>query len=303
MVWVTPISKSAGNTGLSADWNTYVQGNTNALRDYMLGAQDLGSNWNISSGRFLLFKDTDVVHGMTTVVGVASFFDTNTWFGIGQRSGTAGGVYLFGASDTDSIGNTIWGINGSAAGVTAPGLQLGGSKKSGAATTSFSVTEEVLRFNNDTTTLGQWWGNGLSIAGGLFVGTSVSVPTAGQISIGDNNFNMVLSAGVAYIYFDLAVNARFQYTRSSDIWAFVPNNSGAVISTIEPNGISSGGSLGLAGITPFSTVGCIDVPKGADVANPAAGNARFFVKDNGAGKGQACVRFASGVTQVYATEP
>lgn len=41
----------------------------------------------------------------------------------------------------------------------------------------------------------------------------------------------------------------------------------------------------------------------ADPAAPAADRARWFVKDNGAGKTQLCVRFATGAVQVIATEP
>ena len=38
-------------------------------------------------------------------------------------------------------------------------------------------------------------------------------------------------------------------------------------------------------------------------APPKANRAVFFTRDNGAGKGQLCVRFPSGAVQVLATEP
>lgn len=41
----------------------------------------------------------------------------------------------------------------------------------------------------------------------------------------------------------------------------------------------------------------------ADPAAPAANSARLYAKDNGAGKTQLCVRFATGAVQVIATEP
>ena len=41
----------------------------------------------------------------------------------------------------------------------------------------------------------------------------------------------------------------------------------------------------------------------ADPAAPAANGARLYLKDNGAGKTQLCVRFATGAVQVIATEP
>jgi hypothetical protein len=40
-----------------------------------------------------------------------------------------------------------------------------------------------------------------------------------------------------------------------------------------------------------------------DPAAPAAGRARLFVRDNGSGKTQLCVRFSTGVVQVLATQP
>lgn len=42
---------------------------------------------------------------------------------------------------------------------------------------------------------------------------------------------------------------------------------------------------------------------GGDPAAPAADKARLFIKDNGSGKTQLCVRFATGPVQVLATEP
>ena len=41
----------------------------------------------------------------------------------------------------------------------------------------------------------------------------------------------------------------------------------------------------------------------ADPAAPATNAARLYLRDNGAGKTQLCVRFATGAVQVIATEP
>jgi hypothetical protein len=41
----------------------------------------------------------------------------------------------------------------------------------------------------------------------------------------------------------------------------------------------------------------------ADPAAPAADAARLYFRDNGSGKTQLCVRFATGAVQVIATEP
>jgi len=41
----------------------------------------------------------------------------------------------------------------------------------------------------------------------------------------------------------------------------------------------------------------------SDPAAPASNQAKLYIKDNGAGKTQLCVRFATGAIQVIATEP
>lgn len=41
----------------------------------------------------------------------------------------------------------------------------------------------------------------------------------------------------------------------------------------------------------------------ADPAAAAVDGARLYIRDNGAGKTQLCIRFATGVVQVIATEP
>jgi hypothetical protein len=42
---------------------------------------------------------------------------------------------------------------------------------------------------------------------------------------------------------------------------------------------------------------------GADPSAPAANKARLFLRDNGLGKTQLCVRFATGAVVVVATQP
>lgn len=52
------------------------------------------------------------------------------------------------------------------------------------------------------------------------------------------------------------------------------------------------------------TKGAIEVFESAsDPSAPSANGARLFAKDNGAGKTQLCVRFNTGATQCFATEP
>jgi hypothetical protein len=49
--------------------------------------------------------------------------------------------------------------------------------------------------------------------------------------------------------------------------------------------------------------GAIQLPEMSEPSAPSANYGRLYVKDNGSGKSQACVRFASGASQCFATEP
>ena len=76
------------------------------------------------------------------------------------------------------------------------------------------------------------------------------------------------------------------------------DSGGAGASTLVPNEIKLG--------TPNHTVhvpGALDLPERAAPVAPGANFGRIFCQDNGSGKSQLCVRFATGAIQVIATEP
>lgn len=60
-------------------------------------------------------------------------------------------------------------------------------------------------------------------------------------------------------------------------------------------------SAGTASVNRFE--GSVEFVEKTDPAAPAANNARLYAKDNGSGKTQLVVRFATGAVQVLATEP
>lgn len=75
----------------------------------------------------------------------------------------------------------------------------------------------------------------------------------------------------------------------------------AFISWLAANQIRLSGGLTLAGT---GGAGYVDyTEQSSDPTAPAADHARVFVKDNGAGKTQLAVRFATGAVQVVATQP
>jgi len=71
--------------------------------------------------------------------------------------------------------------------------------------------------------------------------------------------------------------------------------------------IFSGGSGSIARARIYTESGgpgiLLTHESSTDHVNGAANTAKFFTKDNGAGKTQACVRFATGAAVCYATEP
>jgi hypothetical protein len=232
MAWTTPMTEAAGNVWTAAHYNTYVRDNINALRDYMLGAQDLASNWKISSGRTLQFQESGVLHGMTTLL------PTDNWFQIAETTAGAGGATLIGARDTDQLGITLHGVNGSAT-PTVAGLALQASKKNGTTTQSFASTEKVMQFYNGGTVLADWYGSGLNIAGGLSVGYS-GAPAASNLYIGDANFRLAYNGGTdPGVLFD--TNDDMTYTRAVNTLNF--NFAGNTTLSVSATAVGIGGVL------------------------------------------------------------
>lgn len=72
-----------------------------------------------------------------------------------------------------------------------------------------------------------------------------------------------------------------------------PIANGTTVSATNPLPVALVSAPGIG--IPFSEI--------ADPAAPAANNAVLYVRDDGGGKSQLVVRFATGVVQVIATEP
>jgi hypothetical protein len=86
-----------------------------------------------------------------------------------------------------------------------------------------------------------------------------------------------------------------QDNASQGVWGHSPAGNGVVGSTATGY---AGYFSGKVYSTQFYELSEIGTP-----AAPAANRARLFVKDNGAGKTQLCVRFHTGAVQVIKTEP
>jgi hypothetical protein len=58
-----------------------------------------------------------------------------------------------------------------------------------------------------------------------------------------------------------------------------------------------------SGIVNINSEGYVDLGEMARPSAPSANTGRLFVRDNGSGKSQLVVRFASGAEQVISTQP
>lgn len=207
MTWTAPRTFVAGELETATIFNTHLRDNLNALHDFDTGAQDIGANFLFSSGRSLSLGDAaNVAHGMTTLAA------TSTYGALQKQSSTAGGLNVSGLSDTDSPGLDFNGYIGTTT-PTNPAIVFNAAKKNGTGVQALAAGESAFWFLNNGSALGIWYGSGLDMIGGLNVGFS-AVPTTGVLSIGDADFNMSLSGGVADIVFG-HLGAVIQYTRAS----------------------------------------------------------------------------------------
>jgi len=207
---------------------------------------------------------------------------------------------LTGARDDDQLGLTLHGVNGSAT-PTVAGLAIQSSKKSGSTTQSFAAAEIVMQFYNGGTVLGNWYGSGSCVVGGLSVGYT-GAPAASRLYIGDANFNLYLNSAEPTIVFDSG-NDYMTYNRTDNVYKwFVGGVEGAALYSAGFYLSGSGIGLGPVGTGALQT-GVLAMYERTDPAAPAADVAYLYAKDNGAGKTQIMAMFSSGAAQQVAIQP
>ena len=300
MAWTTPRTWVVNEFVTASLLNTHVRDNENALRDYLLGAQDLLSNWKIGSGRSLLFQDSDVAHGMTTVQA------TDVYGALAAASGTAGGIQLTGLSDVDAIALSLAGYIGTATpGGTNPVILLSGAKKNGTGAQALAAQDFNIGISNGGGYVDKFYGDGgLNIVGGgLSVGYS-GVPTAGALSIGDANYKGYLNGAAPTIQFD--ANDDVSYDRSNNRWSFLIGGT-----PVFQIGAGFAGTTGGAGITAGvdgsggPNDGCVIIAdeRTTGPTAPSLGGCKLYLIDNGAGKTKLMAQFSAGVAQQVAIQP
>lgn len=124
--------------------------------------------------------------------------------------------------------------------------------------------------------------------------------TAGTLGLGNQGVRLqALPATPTYMYATADVFRVRNIAANKTPLTVIPNTNNPVVQIDSTNGANyPARKLGTAG-------GFIEFADEAasDPSAPAANGARLFTKDNGSGKTQLVVRFASGATQVIATEP
>jgi hypothetical protein len=303
MAWTTPRTWVASELVTASLLNTHVRDNENALRDYLLGAQDLGADWKLSSGRQIHFQDSDVSHGMTGLE------PSDNWGAIKQLSATAGGIDFEGYTDADATAARLLGIIGVTNPTVAP-VHFFAAKKNGTSFQALAAGELAYTLTNAGTALMHLYGsNGANIIGGLTVGFT-GAPTAGELNIGNSLFELKYAASqTPAVIFDSGTSpaSGIYYEQTLGVYSI---NSSAVTSwqmTKTQIGPVSGSAIGWnmnigAGGTEAPPLSLMFFER-ADPTAPDANRATLYAKDNGAGKTQLVVLFNSGAVQVLATQP
>jgi hypothetical protein len=142
--WTTPRTWVASELVTATMMNAHIRDNENALRDYLLGAQDLGANWLISTGRELRMSDaTNVAHGMTTIAPTDVYSQMKV-------NGVLGGLVVRTFTDGDT--NPLYFVlSNGAASPTNSGMVIDAYKKSGTSVTAMATTERILDIRNGGT--------------------------------------------------------------------------------------------------------------------------------------------------------
>ena len=121
----------------------------------------------------------------------------------------------------------------------------------------------------------------------------------GRTATGDLYLYAAGVATTAYlrIYDNGAGTEGFQFFTSGGVDILTADVTAATVS------IGNGYNLGIAGGGGSGYIDIGEYNTTTDAAAPSADRARVYVRDNGAGKEQLVVRFATGAVQVIATEP
>ncbi len=213
MAWVTPRNWTDGELVTAVIMNSAVRDNLNALRDYFIGAQDLGASWLVAGGRDIQMKSPSMAHGMTSLV-------PTDYFALMRLNG---GLEVYGFSQSAAQpGLRLRATIGNAA-PSVGAIEFYADKKNGTGAQALASTDILAQFS-DAGTIGAvvYGDGGINIrTGGLNVGFT-AVPTAARVSVGDTSNYWQLDSGVVYNVVDST--DYINYNRGSDVWGWVIGN-------------------------------------------------------------------------------
>jgi hypothetical protein len=295
----------AGVLGGIGAWAATAIGSARPVRAGVDGDVVLGSPNNVATTATVI---TNTANDNTVFLG-----DTNTGIGILGRSSTNFGVAGSSISDI--------GVYGSTDAADRPGT-VGWSRGSGTGLLGFSSQPNVLHDARAKTgvygyaaqdasavgvvgesvdgigVLGLATGGGTAALGLFARSNSADAPAIGARSAGDSTGIVAKSGGGSFPSPKAKTGAygyAAQDSGSKGVWGTSPAGHGI-------HGESSSGWAGYFDgrllVKKYMELVEIGTPTA-----PGSNHARLFIRDNGSGKTQLCVRFHTGVVKVLATQP
>lgn len=257
--------------------------------------------WDVSAGQYMRITRANLVGGSITGGGTVA---TGGYTLTVPATGTAallGTAQTFSAAQTFSNALVAPGMKPTSDSTTAIQLQ----NAAGAATVTVDTTNARLGINKTPDVA-------LDVIGAIQAGMAT---TANILQMNPTNdgygvyIRTTLGSGAiaANIYLDPASNVVSLFDGSN---AFSMSIYDALTEAIKFNAIGNSWVTNNFGIGTSSPSTRLDIDAGAmelaEMTAPSAGaanTARLFARDNGSGKTQLCVIFATGAIQVLATEP
>lgn len=297
MAWTTPRTWVASEVVTASLLNTHVRDNLNAVRDYMLGAQDIGSNWKVLSRRLTIANAASVV-GDASAIFQVSRNATNETEGILLENSALGGwgnaMRFF---SRQNFGSNLM---KEAARIICTGAS---SWTSDALTSSNLEIHAVSAVTLLKAAIFSGTGLNMPANTGLAVGYT-GAPTAGVLTVGDPQFRAYVSGVEARLEFDTANSTRMVWDRVNSRYDFLAGG-GSELAIVPPlSGFAGVWVRALSFVGPgLAPNGSLHMAEITEPAAPGANDAYIFCKDNGAGKTQLMAKFSSGAAQQVAIQP
>jgi len=190
-------------------------------------------------------------------------------------------------------------INGNLISTGAKGVEFTGASSNNAndiSANAFSAMTTALDISAATAWVGEYVNNLFLTVTNVIVGT----PSGGRYEFGGTSFHQDVTI------LNGASPHGIGNTTSGVLWSILANgNIGQIIKAGSSQSVDLFQVLDNSGtaILAVTATGGLEMLEQSDPPAPGTNRGKVYVRDNGAGKSQLCVRFNSGAVQVIATEP